>query len=168
MDAYKVLSTVRNGQLLIDMPINFDNTDVEVIVLQVVRSATNDVQTPLSKFVNSIKDKERIEEIENPVLTMSDLKSASKAVSTNLRPELEEVEAIIPARKKIDLTQLFGAFNNKSTDLNELEDDDSDFWQPRKRTDITKLRGALKLNMTIDEIDLLTKSWRDEWERDFS
>jgi hypothetical protein len=135
MDAYKVLSTVKNGQLLIDMPINFDNTDVEVIVLQVVRSATSDVQNQLSKHINGIKDKERIEEIDNPVLTMSDLKSASKAVSTNLRPELEEVQDIIPARKKIDLTQLFGAFKNK---------------------------------MTIEEIDTLTKSWRNEWERDFS
>jgi hypothetical protein len=83
-------------------------------------------------------------------------------------PELEEVEGIIPARKKIDLTQLFGAFNDKSAGLNEQDEDDSDFWQPRKRTDITKLRGALKLNMTIDEVDSLTKSWRDEWERDFS
>jgi hypothetical protein len=135
MDAYKVLSTVRNGQLLIDMPTNFDNTDVEVIVLQVVRSATNDVQTTLSKRINGVKNKEHIEDIDNPVLTMSDLKSASKAVLTNLRPELEEVEAIIPARKKIDLTQLFGAFKNK---------------------------------MTIEEIDTLTKSWRNEWERDFS
>lgn len=92
----------------------------------------------------------------------------SKEAFVNLRPELEEVEDIILARKKVDLTQLFGAFNDKSTDLNELDDDDSDFWQPRKRTDITKLRGALKLDMTIDEIDSLTKSWRDEWERDVS
>ncbi len=168
MDAYKVLSTVKNGQLLIDMPHDFDNTDVEVIVLQVVRSATNDVQTLLSKRINGIKNEEHIEEIDNSVLTMSDLKLPIKAVSTNLRPELEEVEAIIPARKKVDLTQLIGAFNNKSTDLNEQDEDDSDFWQPRKRTDITKLRGALKLNMTIDEVDSLTKSWRDEWERDFS
>ena len=135
MDAYKVLSTVKNGQLLIDMPLNFDNTDVEVIVLQVVRSAANDVQNQLSKYINGIKDKERMEEIDNSVLTMSDLKLASKAISTNLHPELEEVEAIIPARKKID---------------------------------ITTLRGKLKLNMTIDEVDALTKSWRDEWERDFS
>ena len=135
MDAYKVLSTVKNGQLLIDMPTNFDNTDVEVIVLQVVRSATNDVQTPLSKHINGIKNKERIEELDNSVLTMSDLKLTSKEVSTNLRPELEEVEAIIPARKKIDLTQLIGAFKNK---------------------------------MSIEEIDTLTKSWRNEWERDLS
>jgi hypothetical protein len=92
----------------------------------------------------------------------------SKEAFVNFRPELEEVEGIIPQRKKVDLTQLIGAFNDKSTDLNELDDDDSDFWQPRKRTDITKLRGALKLDMTIDEIDSLTKSWRDEWERDVS
>ena len=39
---------------------------------------------------------------------------------------------------------------------------------PRKKIDLTKLRGALKLDMTIDEIDSLTKSWRDEWNRDFS
>lgn len=135
MDAYKVLSTVKNGQLLIDMPLNFDNTDVEVIVLQVVRSATNDVQTSLSKHINGIKNKERIEELDNSVLTMSDLKRASKEVSTNLRPELEEVEAIIPAHKKIDLTQLIGAFKNK---------------------------------MSIEDIDTLTKSWRNEWERDLS
>ena len=135
MDAYKVLSTVKNGQLLINMPLNFDNTDVEVIVLQVVRSATNDVQTPLSKRINDVKNEGLIEKIDNSVLTKSDLKLPSKAVSTNLRPKLEEVEAIIPARKKIDLTTL---------------------------------RGKLKLNMTIDEVDSLTKSWRDEWERDFS
>lgn len=92
----------------------------------------------------------------------------SREAFVNFRPELEEVEDIIPARKKVDLTQLIGAFNDKSTDLNELDDDDSDFWQPRKRTDITKLRGALKLDMTIDEIDSLTKNWRDEWERDVS
>ena len=135
MDAYKVLSTVKNGQLLIDMPLNFDNTDVEVIVLQVVRSAANNVQTPLSKHINGAKNKERIEEIDNTFLAMSDLKLASKEVSTNLRPELEEVEAIIPARKKVDLTQLIGAFKNK---------------------------------MSIEDIDTLTKSWRNEWERDLS
>ena len=135
MDAYKVLSTVKNGQLLIDMPHDFDNTDVEVIVLQVVRSATNDVQTLLSKRINGIKNEEHIEEIDNSVLTMSDLKLPIKAVSTNLRPELEEVEAIIPARKKVDLTQLIGAFKNK---------------------------------MSIEDIDILTKSWRNEWERDLS
>jgi RNase H-fold protein (predicted Holliday junction resolvase) len=48
------------------------------------------------------------------------------------------------------------------------EEDTSDFWSPRKKTDITKLRGALKLNMTIEQIDSLTKNWRNEWERDFS
>lgn len=161
MDAYKVLSTVRNGQLLIDMPINFDNTDVEVIVLQVVHSATND---QLPKYTNGIKDKELSEKIADAIVSTT----PSKEPFLNLRPELEEVEDIITARKKIDLTKLMGAFNDKSTDLNDLDEDDSDFWQPRKRTDITKLRGALKLNMTIEEIDLLTKSWRDEWERDFS
>lgn len=135
MDAYKVLSTVRNGQLLIDMPINFDNTDVEVIVLQVVRSTANNAQIPLSKRINRVKNEEHIGKINNSVLTMSDLKLASKAVSTNLRPELEEVEAIIAARKKIDLTQLIGAFKNK---------------------------------MSIEDIDTLTKSWRNEWERDLS
>ena len=134
MDAYKVLSTVKNGQLLIDMPTNFDNTDVEVIVLQVVRSAANDVQNPLPKYVNGVKNRERVEEIDNLISTMPDLKHTSKDVSRNVYPELEEVEGIIPARKKIDLTTL---------------------------------RGKLKLNMTIDEVDSLTKSWRDEWERDF-
>ena len=134
MDAYKVLSTVKNGQLLIDMPTNFDNTDVEVIVLQVVRSAANDVQNPLPKYVNGVKNRERVEEIDNLISTMPDLKHTSKDVSRNVYPELEEVEGIISARKKIDLTTL---------------------------------RGKLKLNMTIDEVDSLTKSWRDEWERDF-
>jgi uncharacterized protein YeeX (DUF496 family) len=79
----------------------------------------------------------------------------------------------------------------------EYDDHEPDFLSPRKRTDITKLRGALKLDtttdgvegiitparkkidlsqligafnhkMSIEDIDTLTKSWRDEWERDFS
>lgn len=51
--------------------------------------------------------------------------------------------------------------------LNE-EHEEMGILPPRKKIDLTKLRGALKLNMTIDEIDSLTKSWREEWERDFS
>lgn len=39
---------------------------------------------------------------------------------------------------------------------------------PRKKIDLTKLIGAFDNKMTIEEIDSLTKSWRNEWERDFS
>ena len=37
---------------------------------------------------------------------------------------------------------------------------------PRKKIDLTKLIGAFDNKMTIEEIDSLTKSWRNEW--DFS
>jgi hypothetical protein len=50
----------------------------------------------------------------------------------------------------------------------EWDDHEPDFLPPRKKIDLSTLRGKLKLDMTIDEIDALTKSWRDEWERDFS
>ena len=39
---------------------------------------------------------------------------------------------------------------------------------PRKPTDLTKLIGAFKSKMTVEEIDSLTQSWRNEWQRDFS
>ncbi len=94
MDAYKVLLTVKNGQLLIDMPTNFDNTDVEVIVLQVVRSATNDVQNQLSKYLNDIKDKEQITEIDNPISVMSELKLGgrmSKKTAADLHLQLQKM-----------------------------------------------------------------------------
>lgn len=128
----------------------------------IVESAKNNGQLiiDLPTHLHNKNVKITIDEIVNTSPSKETLKSA--------RPELGEVEDIMPPRKKVDLTQLFGAFNDKSAGLDEQDEDDSDFWQPRKRTDITKLRGALKLNMTIDEIDALTKSWRDEWERDFS
>lgn len=37
-----------------------------------------------------------------------------------------------------------------------------------KSTNISKLRGTLHLNMTVEEIDQSLKNLRNEWERDFS
>ena len=94
MDAYKVLSTVKNGQLLIDMPTNFDNTDVEVIVLQVVRSAANDAQTPLSKRINGVIDEERIEKIDTSTSALSELKLGgrmSKETAADLHLQLKKM-----------------------------------------------------------------------------
>ena len=61
MDAYKVKSIVRNGQILINLPTNFDNTVVEVIVLQIIQV---DVSDRPSKDLSKNFDKQVDEKIE--------------------------------------------------------------------------------------------------------
>lgn len=47
------------------------------------------------------------------------------------------------------------------------EHEDMGILPPRKKIDLTKLFGTFNNKMTVDEIDSLTKSWRNEWDRDF-
>ncbi len=157
MDAYKVKSTVKNGQLIIDLPLDFDNTEVEVTVLQVAKTVYSEI----------VKDLSVAEEV-----TQSSCLSPEKIE----RPE-EEVQSkrdesdFVHPRKKIDLRTLRGKLSNESAEkmYHDIEEAyESDFLYPFQTTDITKLRGALKLDMTNDEIDSLTKSWRNEWNRDIS
>ena len=38
MDAYTLQSTVKNGQLIIDLPMNFNNQDVEIVISPIQKS----------------------------------------------------------------------------------------------------------------------------------
>ena len=38
MDTYKIQSTVKNGQLIIDLPMNFNNQDVEIVISPIQKS----------------------------------------------------------------------------------------------------------------------------------
>ena len=65
MDTYKIQSTVKNGQLIIDLPVNFDNTNVEVVVSQIGYAAVSDKpRKDMSKYIGIFKNKQTIEQID--------------------------------------------------------------------------------------------------------
>ena len=157
MDAYKVKSIVKNGQLIIDLPEEFNEKEVEVTVFQVAKTVYGETSEDLSVAEevtqSSYLSSEQIEQPEEQVQSKRD-----------------ESGFIYP-RKQIDLRTLRGKLSNESAEkmYHDIEEAyESDFLYPFQTTDITKLRGALKLDMTNDEIDFLTKSWRNEWNRDIS
>jgi hypothetical protein len=165
MDAYKVQQTVKNGQLIIDLPPEFDNTLVEAIVLQVAQKAASDeIPKSLTPYTTTLESNQ--EAAESAVMAYGKPKLQEKEdLELN---ELDESDFILP-RKKVDISKLRGSISNESTELWEqyIEDTyESDFWLPRQKIDLKQFRGALKLDISTDEIDSLTKSWRDEWSRD--
>jgi hypothetical protein len=162
MDAYKVQQTVKNGQLIIDLPAEFDDSLVEVVV----SLAISDDSAQKSKSYPEIEDNFSIA-AETATLPYISSKSTSF-----VSKEDDESDFIEPSQK-IELPQFKGALDLDLTD-NELDAfarslrGDSPFVPPRKKIKLSTLMGAYKNKMTNDEIDSLTKSWRDEWERDFS
>ena len=65
MNAYKIQAIVKNGQLIIDLPKNFDNANVEVIVLQIGYPAISDKpRKDMSKYLGIFKNKQTIEQID--------------------------------------------------------------------------------------------------------
>ena len=48
------------------------------------------------------------------------------------------------------------------------EHEELGFLPPRQNIDLSQLRGGFKNKMTNEEIDFLTKSWRNEWEQDLN
>lgn len=71
MDTYKIQSTVKNGQIIIDLPLNFNNTNVEVIVSQIGYSAVSDKpRKDMSKYIGIFKNKQTIEQIDEQLQTI--------------------------------------------------------------------------------------------------
>jgi hypothetical protein len=147
MDAYKVQQTVKNGQLIIDLPAEFDDSLVEVIVLQVAQKAESNEISKIHKPYEA--DLETGQVVEEPAALPY---------------------GMIPPRKKIKASELYGTLSDEAAERWEesIEDSyESDFWLPRPNIDLKQFRGALKHDITTDEIDSLTKNWRGEWNRDF-
>lgn len=160
MDAYKVKTTVKNGQIILDLPSEFNDTAVEVIVLQVTEKPYIDASDELHLAEETVLPYGSSKKIEQ-----------TEEQSEQLAKSKPDESGFIQPRKKIDLRTLRGKISNESAEkmYHDIEEAyESDFWYPFQSTDITKLRGALKLDMTNDEIDSLTKSWRNEWNRDIS
>lgn len=158
MDTYKVQKTVKNGQLIIDLPSEFDNTLVEITVSQV------------SAYKGYADKIENISIAKEPSTAYVD--NTSKEKTAAIPNELEASE-FIPPQQKVDFKKLKETLNLNMT-INEADAfarslrGDSPFVPPRKKIKLSTLMGAYKNKMTNDEIDSLTKSWRDEWNRDFS
>ena len=108
MDIYKVKSIVKNGQLIIDLPDEFENTDVEVSV---------------------------------------SLVSSSKEYTSSSEP-ISVAEEHSTAYAKHNLP-------NKKTD-------ESGIIPPREKVDLRKLRGAIKSDLSINEIDAIARSMRGD------
>ena len=124
MDAYKVKSIVKNGQLIIDLPEEFDDKEVEITVFQVAKTVYGETSEDISVA----------EEVtQSSYLSSKKIEQTDKTEQSNLIKS--EQAGIIPPRIDIDLSTLMGAYRHK---------------------------------MTNDEIDLITKNIRNEWDRDFS
>ena len=128
MNVYKVKTVVKNGQLIVDLPFDFDKKTVEITVALV------DEKDPINAQYNRFSN------------------------DTQLVEESEEISYIASNPQKSNPTE------HQDTALV----DEFGFIPPRQKIDLRALRGAFKHKMTIEEIDSLTKSWRDEWDRDFS
>lgn len=152
MDAYKVKSIVKNGQLIIDLPEEFNEKEVEVTVLQVAEKTYDETADELS---------------------LSEETTQTPYLSSKSKQQTEEESGFLQPRKKIDLSTLRGAIKSDLS-INEIDAiartmrGDSPFVPPRKRIKLSTLMGAYKHKMTNDEIDSLTKSWRNEWTQDIS
>ena len=153
MDAYKVKTTVKNGQIILDLPSEFNDTAVEVIVLKAVPHASelptdSPVYPPIEENLQGVEET-----------------AASPYVQSN--PKQTDESDFWHPREKVDLTKLRGALKSDLS-INEIDAiarsmrGDSPFVPPRKRIKLSTLMGAYKHKMTNDEIDSLTKSWRDE------
>ncbi len=142
MNAYKVKSTVKNRQIIIDLPNNFDDSDVEVIVLQISDiTKTDNSPNDMSKYIGIFKNKLTNEDIDNQLAEETEAPSYIKSNPNDaIKTDIQETASV----------------------------DESGFVPPRQKIDLRTLIGAYKNKMTIEEIDSLTKSWRDEWGRDFS
>lgn len=154
MDTYKVHATVKNGQLIIDLPAEFDNIEVEILISRLATKSVSEEET--KPYLPDSEDTQLLEEPEMLVYQ----KPLVKPIH-----EVDE-SGFIPPRQKVDFSKLQGRMPKESVQkmIEDIEDaNDSDYWQPREIIDLSTLIGTLKLNMTIDEIDSLTKSWRDEW-----
>lgn len=151
MDAYKVKSIVKNGQLIIDLPEEFNEKEVEVTVLQVAEKTYGDASEKLS---------------------LAEETTQTPYLSSKSKEQTEKESDFIQPRKKIDL-KTRGAMK-LDLSINEIDAiartmrGDSPFVPPRKRIKLSTLMGAYKHKMTNDEIDSLTKSWRNEWNQDIS
>ncbi len=164
MDAYKVQTTVKNGQITLDLPSEFNDTAVEVIILKTVSSATElSVVSPLYPPIE--ENLQGVEETAASPYVQSNLKPTDES-DIQKTPVIDESDFWYP-REKIDLTQLRGAIKSDLS-INEIDAiarsmrGDSPFVPPRKRVKLSTLMGAYKHKMTNDEIDSLTKSWRSE------
>ena len=159
MDAYKVKSFVKNGQLIIDLPEDFNEKEVEITILQVNEAVYDETAEILSLAEevtqSSYLSSKQIEEPEEEVQSKRD------------------ESGFIHPRKKIDLSTLHGAIKSDLT-INEIDAitrsmrGDSPFVPPRKRIKLSTLMGAYTDKLTNDEIDSLTKNMRNEWSRDIS
>ena len=159
MDAYKVKSIVKNGQLIIDLPEEFNEKEVEVTVFQVAQTAYGETSEDLSVA----------EEVtQSSYLSSKQIEQPEEEVQS----KRDESDFIHP-HKKIDLRTLRGAIKSDLS-INEIDAiarsmrGDSPFVPPRKRIKLSTLMGAYKNKLTNDEIDSLTKGWRNEWNRDIS
>jgi hypothetical protein len=126
----------------------------------------NDSETVNPKPSKSyIQDSENIHVLEEPKTAVYG-KSRVKSIE-----EVDELD-FTPPLHNTDLSKLIGTLKLNMTideiDASLKEVDESNIIPARQKTDLSKLIGAFKHKMTNDEIDSLTKSWRNEWERDFS
>ena len=71
MNAYKVQTIVKNGQITVDLPATFNNSNVEVIVLQIANLAISDKpKKDMSKYLGIFKNKQTIEQIDEQLREM--------------------------------------------------------------------------------------------------
>ena len=84
-------------------------------------------------------------------------------IQTNAFKKAANADESTPVIKEITFTNGQNATQKELPEIDEL-----DILPPRKNIDLSTLIGGFKNKMTIDEIDSLTKNWRNEWEQDFS
>lgn len=159
MDTYKAHATVKNGQLIIDLPAEFDNIEVEILISRLTTKSVSDEET--KPYISDSEDTQLLEE---PAVL------AYQIPSVTPNEVVDESEFIQP-RQKIDISKFRGCIS-KETGQKMIEDienaNELSFIPPRENIKLSTLMGAYKNKMTNDEIDSLTKSWRNEWNRDFS
>lgn len=60
MDTYKIQSTVKNRQLIIDLPVNFNNQDVEIVI----SSIQKDVETIQRNYLDLMPNKRAFDAVD--------------------------------------------------------------------------------------------------------